>query len=257
MIVPIGRPPPNEQRRFIHKKLLGIGASFAGVLPGIGTALGVARGAVTGFRQLTGGGPRVPARAIVPRAQTARVSRFSDAEKRLGQQVKFGGGAGPPLSAAGGGGCVFPFRRDPRTGECRIFLGDQTGPNGNGRAGGDGAALPLGEPVMGRYGAGVVPGSMVIDRAVCGKGMQLGDDGVCYNKSQISNKQRMWPRGRRPLLTGGEMRAISIASRSGKRLDSTSSKLRAMGMMKPLPKRSSKKCPPGRAAAPGTTIVQN
>ncbi len=73
---------------------------------------------------------------------------------------------------------------------------------------------------------------MVIDRAVCLKGMQLGNDGLCYNKSQISNKQRMWPAGRRPLLTGGEMRAVSIANRAARRLELTTKRLQRMGMMK-------------------------
>jgi len=76
---------------------------------------------------------------------------------------------------------------------------------------------------------------MIIDRAICGKKMQLADDGICYNKSQISNKQRMWPAGRRPLLTGGDMRAISIASRAGKRMDGATARLRKLGMMKKAP----------------------
>jgi len=85
---------------------------------------------------------------------------------------------------------------------------------------------------MGRYGAGLVPGSIIIDRAVCLKGMVLGDDGLCYNRAQISNKQREWPRGRRPLLTGGDMRAISIAAAAGARLERTAKRLQKIGLMK-------------------------
>ena len=85
---------------------------------------------------------------------------------------------------------------------------------------------------MGRYGAGLEPGSIEIQRAVCLKGMQLGNDGVCYNKSQITNKQRMWPAGRKPLLTGGDMRAISTAARAGRRMDLATKRLQKMGMMK-------------------------
>jgi len=85
---------------------------------------------------------------------------------------------------------------------------------------------------MGRYGAALEPGSQMIDRAICLRGMQLGDDGLCYNKSQITNKQRMWPAGRKPLLTGGDMRAISIAARAGKRLEGATKRLQRMGMMK-------------------------
>jgi len=95
-----------------------------------------------------------------------------------------------------------------------------------------GVEQPVGQAVMGQYGAGLVPGSMAVSRAVCLRGMQLGNDGVCYNKSQISNKQRMWPAGRKPLLTGGDMRAIGIASRAGRRLEGATKRLQKMGMMK-------------------------
>jgi len=93
---------------------------------------------------------------------------------------------------------------------------------------------------MGRYGAGLVPGTHVINRAVCLRGMVLGNDGLCYNKSQISNKEREWPRGRRPLLTGGDMRAISTAARAGRRLEGATKRLQKIGLMKkPAPRRSS------------------
>ena len=96
---------------------------------------------------------------------------------------------------------------------------------------------------MGRYGAALIPGTQIIDRAVCLPGMQLGDDGLCYNKGSITNSQRMWPRGRRPLLTGGDMSAIAIAARAGSKLDRTTKRLRSLGMMKALPK------PRGKPAA--------
>jgi len=214
---------PGDQRGFFHKKLLGGIASVAGVLPipGAGTVSRIAR-------SLAGG------RATVPRTQTARVTQFSQGEKELGRSLKLGtafrGGAGARQNGELLGGdpeCIIPGQRvDPGTGECKFFLGTRAGPDGG---------FGVGEAVMGRYGAGLVPGSRIIDRAVCLRGMQLGDDGVCYNKSQISNKQRMWPAGRRPLLTGGDMRAISIASRAGRRLDGTTKRLRKLGMMKALP----------------------
>jgi len=92
--------------------------------------------------------------------------------------------------------------------------------------------------VMGRYGAGLAPGNRVINRAVCLRGMQLGNDGVCYNKSQITNKERMWPAGRKPLLSGGDMRAISTAARAAGRLERTTKRLQKIGLMKkPAPRR--------------------
>ena len=100
----------------------------------------------------------------------------------------------------------------------------------SGRLGGP--QFEVGEAVMGRYGAALEPGSRIIDRAICLRGMQLGDDGLCYNKAQITNKQRMWPAGRKPLLSGGDMRAISIASRAGRRMELATKRLQRRGMMK-------------------------
>jgi len=100
------------------------------------------------------------------------------------------------------------------------------------------ASISVGEAVMGRFGAGLVPGNRVINRAVCLSGMQLGRDGVCYNKSQITNKERMWPAGRKPLLTGGDMRCISTAARAAGRLERTTKRLQKIGLMKkPAPRR--------------------
>jgi len=90
---------------------------------------------------------------------------------------------------------------------------------------------------MGRYGAALVPGVHVINRSVCLPGMQLGKDLLCYNKSQITNKQRRWPQGRRPLLTGGDMRAISTAARAASRLERTTKRLQKIGLMKKPPPR--------------------
>lgn len=118
-----------------------------------------------------------------------------------------------------------------------------------------GAALPGGDPlfssaaeigqaVMGRYGAGYFPGSMIIDRAICLKGDVVGDDGICYPKRSIRNSDRAHPRGRQPLLTGGEMRAISIANRAAKKFERTQKRLQSMGMIKkPAPRKAAPKLP--------------
>jgi len=98
-------------------------------------------------------------------------------------------------------------------------------------------AHAAGMAVMGRYGAAIIPGGKTITRRVCIPGMQLGNDGLCYNKGQITNKERKWPAGRRPLLTGGDMRAISIAARAGARLERTSKRLQKIGLMKKPPPR--------------------
>ena len=87
--------------------------------------------------------------------------------------------------------------------------------------------------------AGLVTGIGRIEGTLC---MVVANDGLCYNRSQISNKERMWPRGRRPLLTGGEMRAISIASRAAGRLTRTAVRLQDIGLIKkPVARKPRKK----------------
>jgi len=124
--------------------------------------------------------------------------------------------------------CFPPFRADPVTGECKIFLGDR--PGRDNRPLEIGPGVPVGDAVMGRFGAGLVPGSRIVDRAVCLRGMVLGMDGICYD--HIANRDRMWPKGRAPLLTGGQMRAISIAATAGRRLERTTKRLQKIGLMK-------------------------
>lgn len=253
---------PGDRRGFVHKTLLKGISKIAGVLPIPGAQIistvtrglagsgggggGAARGggfwqnAAIGKTSNQPGPPNPPPREGLDRdwvwvsssgarTKTERPSVFSEAEKLLGKDFKFPelatsflqGGRG--AAGNGGDGCVFPWRRDPGTGECKIFVGERAGPNGG---------APVGDAVMGRYGAALQPGIMTIDRSVCLKGMQLGNDGLCYNKAQISNKERMWPRGRRPLLSGGEMRAIGIAAGAGRRLERTTKRLQRIGLMK-------------------------
>jgi len=118
----------------------------------------------------------------------------------------------PPSSGAGR--CPFPQRWDANNQRCTAvpFLGTGRGID----------PTPVGNAVMGQYGAALEPGNMQIARAVCVRGMVLGNDNLCYNRSQIRNGDRMWPRGRRPLLTGGDMRAISTAARTTRRIVSSS-----------------------------------
>jgi len=216
----------SDERGFVHKRLLGVVGKVGGFLPipGAGAIATVARSLAT---------TKAPPRNVQPRELVARPSASSEAGKEAGRGLKFGS-----VAANGNGDdCIFPFRRDPRTGDCKIFLGDRSGPDGrNGNGFQPSTNGFVGNAVVGRYGAAMQPGSMMIDRAVCQRGMQLANDGLCYDKKAISNRQRMWPRGRRPLLTGGEMRAIGIASRAGAKMDRTSKRLRELGMMKALPK---------------------
>lgn len=230
----LGSGRPGDERGFIHKKFLGLVSTVAGVASGIGVPFAGTVSRVT--RRFAGSRARRP---TVPRIETARVTQSGQEEKRLGAVVKFapdvipstrGGSTNllrdsfvgdlpcpPPLVLAPDGHCVARG-----SGHFQSHFGNVVG----------GAPTPVGDAVMGRYGAALTPGSLVIDRAVCLKGMQLGDDGLCYNKSQISNKQRMWPAGRKPLLSGGDMRAIGVAARAGRRLEGATKRLQRLGMMK-------------------------
>ena len=105
----------------------------------------------------------------------------------------------------------------------------------------------FGEARVGRFGAGLEPVS--IDRMFlrCPTGSVLGKqeaDGsfLCYNRRDISNKERKWPRGRRPLLTGGDMRAISTAASAARKLQAKQKQLQELGLLKkPAPRKAAPK----------------
>ena len=139
----------------------------------------------------------------------------------------------------GGGFCVFP-----RSGQ-GIALG---------------LAGDFGEAVMGRFGAALQPAVRQSQTLLCPRGSVLGLDDLCYNRRDLKNTERKWPKGRAPLLTGGEMRAISIASRAAGKLTRKQKQLRKMGMLPPLPSaRRTKRLMTGtiiKEAGPGSVTVQ-
>ncbi len=105
--------------------------------------------------------------------------------------------------------------------------------------------IGAGAPVMVLYGAAYEGTSRLIQRTTCLSGDLVGDDGLCYNRKSLTNKERMWPRGRQPLLTGGEMRAISIASRAAGKFERTQKRLQKIGMIKkPASRSRAPKLPP-------------
>jgi len=138
------------------------------------------------------------------------------------------------------GKCFFPLKEDPVTGECKAFLGDQPGPDG--------------VPVNGRYGTGMVPTTRNISRDVCPKGMVLGDDHICYNRRNISNKDRRWPKGTRPLGTAEEMRAVRIASRFAGRFERTTKRMQKIGLVK-KPAAARRRAPKRIGPGPGITVI--
>jgi len=204
--------PRNDVRAFIHKRLLS-GA--------FGLVTGGPLAAAGGFLRPRGGAS--PISASTGRRVTSnmllRRSRCPGGEIWNRTNVRDQGGR----CVRDASFSVGPVTVDPRAfppGGAPLFSFSSA------RGAGPGAA------VMGRYGAALEPDVVMSSRSVCIPGMVIGDDGLCYNRSQIKNADRRWPRGRRPLLTGGDMAAISKASRAAGRLERTTKRLQKMGMLK-------------------------
>jgi hypothetical protein len=230
------RIPPNEVRGFFHKK-----DSF---LRRLGSALPVV-GDVIGMIPDFGGGGSFPARGKAcptgfsgdgrgncvpnPGATVARVAKVTHPAPRHRVERM----PQPVVPVPGFKGAAE-----------RFFPGGATGFE-------VGQAWRGQEIVMGIYGAAEVPGEKIIRRHVCRPGMVLGDDLLCYNRSQIRNSDREWPRGTRPLGTPGEMRALRISARFAGRMDRTNERLQSLGLLK-KPTRSR---PKKRAKAHGHTVT--
>lgn len=199
---------PGDERGFLHKKILGAIGTIGSVLPipGAGAISAVAR-------RLVGSGGR----PVVP--QTFAPTRTF-------------AGATPGGGRTGGNGCPSGTTRDPQG---RGFCVSRTSALGQRTLGGT--------VVEGLYGPAFVPSSELRDVAVCPPGFALGKDDLCYDG--LANRKRKYPRGRRPLLTGGDMNAISRAKRAGTRLANAKTDLVAIGMLKAAaPKRRKKKAIP-------------
>jgi len=231
------RARPSDSRGFIHKRIIGgISGAFSG---GLGGALG-------GFFRPGGGGGGVTLPFRTP-AQTARDRAMQDprfltpaatAVDVLGHIAHGhipGTAEGHPFHArftgGGAGGCQPPLVADI-DGECR-FPGSP-------------ADISVGGTMIGpKYGRG---GYLPVDepqvRRVCDRGDVLGDDGYCYDS--LKNKERMWPKGRAPLLTGGERNAITRSKRAAGKVGRTVETLIDLGMLqkKAAPRRRKKKAVP-------------
>lgn len=231
-----------DERGFVHKKLLSIGKrlvrtvapAVTSFIPGGNIVQGLARGFIPGI--IGGGSPVRQApltistpRPTPPRTLTARVTPMSQAQKLRGQSLKFdlpslpdiAGGIRQRLGIGNGTSVVT-------TGQCddpRLIMG----PNGICTFPGSPAGTP-GEAQMGRFGPGLEPFFSTVTKRTCLPGMVLGKAGsqgiiLCYNKKQLSNKERLWPKGTAPLLTGGEMSAIRKADRARGKIARTAKRL--------------------------------
>jgi len=209
IILGVDNGRPNDQREFFHKKLFG---GLAKKVIGIGVPL------AKKFFGGGGGRGRQPPReelffpTSIPRTfvPTVPVESVIPGGERI----------------AGNGRCSPGTIRD-RTGLC-VAPGS---PFGAGRLEGD--------VLMGRFGPAVAADEVLRSIAMCPTGMVLGKDSLCYDR--LANRDRKYPRGRRPLLTGGDMRAISRARRAGNRLSTAKEDLVAIGMLKPAARKRRKK----------------
>ncbi len=224
---------PNDRRGFLHKSFIGkiVGDVVTSVIPvvgGIKTGIEAVRGIIGG------GGGAIPGGGggFVPATQAQLALKDCPFGSRLNNQgVCVQTLIGP---TNGGAKTCDQLRRGDTADQAEWQR----------RCGRAGERQDFGAATMGQFGAGLEP--MVIDTMFrrCPRGAVLGKDGLCYNRTAIKNVDRLWPMGTKPLLTGGEMRCIRIASRASNKLQRKEKQLRAMGMLPALPRRSSRKALP-------------
>ena len=238
-------PASGDRRGFVHKR---VGRAVVGGVKGfigggVGGAVGGAVGGFTsggapaatvcppGFDPTAGGGCQ-------PRAARIKVPGF----RGLAQRFVPGGASGfitPPVTRQLD--TIEPALRVPVTPVPGItgFV-QRTIPGG---ATGFETTTPAvmqapGLATLGRFGAAVEPTFRSSTIRDCPRGMVLAVDSLCYSRRDVRNSERFWPRGRRPLLTGGEMRAISTAASAAKKLQRKQKDLMKLGLLpKPTARR--------------------
>jgi len=195
--------PPNDERAFVHRRIIaGVGGFVTGG-PG---------GAVRGFLQGSRGGGGQPIPSLVAPSGPCRPG-----------QVRFGNT------------CVDLRALPP---------------------GGDPAFTPAAGVASGMMG-GVTP---LMDQQIvrrCLPGMVLGRDGLCYMKGSIPNKSRMWPKGRRPLGTPGELAALAKAASFGRRMENTVKRMQKIGVLKKPSRGRARARPQQRLLGPGGPSIIN
>lgn len=207
---------PNDKRGFVHKKIGGFLGTVGGFIPGpVG---GIVR---IGGRALRGGGTDFREAKSTPKRDRS---------------------LGPPGTIRGGGPCVGKSFFDPVRIECVDTFGRRLAqqPPGIPTNGGSRERVPLpdidpgfvspaeasvlrGEAVRGAFGMPAMVPRVVgnISRndgstgpvLRCDAGLVLGRDNLCYPREILrrNSRFRKWRPGVKPVLTGGQRRAIRVA----------------------------------------------
>ena len=224
-------PPLGDSRNFVHRRIIGAVGGFISGGP-LGAVSGFVRGGAPSPAPGAPGITAVPMRAACP----------------------------PGFFETPAGGCQAVAPPAASTlGALRQEIGARAfGGDGRPFRTADEGFLPTGTAVMNgaaapRFGptraGGYAPDVREQFYRDCGPGAVLAKDGLCYNRRDLRNNERKWPRGRRPLLTGGEMRAISTAASAAKRLQRKQKQLMSLGLLpKPTRKAAPKQLAPGHHA---------
>ena len=248
------QPNRSDTRGFIHKR---VGGAIVGGVKGFvrGGPAGVVGGAVGGF--VGGGAPSTSAcpPGFNPTRDGCLPGRAVPGVRGFLKRAIPGGETGFEDV-----GAADPTRFELRIREERRArrLAGQRGIIGGGRGGlpfdeerRQGQVMGNGTAVVGRFGAGIEPDIRMQDIRDCPRGMVLAVDNLCYNRRDLRNSERFWPRGRRPLLTGGEMRAISTAASAAKKLQRKQKDLMKLGLLK---RPTAARRPPGGVAGHRATL---
>jgi len=195
---------PHEQRNFVHRRLIG---AVGGFLTGGPT------GAVSGFVRGGGNGAPQP-----PSSYPTYGPPLPQAMATIPTT---------PTMASGQPPCVLPWRRDPLTGECKIFLGVQSGPDpGPGTA----VSRPRGQRAqfVGYAHHPHEPMREAVTVRRCTRGHVLSWEGLCVSKRDIRNSDRMYPKPPKPLGTRAQLKAVRVASSFGRALKTNDKRLRKL-----------------------------
>jgi len=143
----------------------------------------------------------------------------ADWQKSLCRQILglWGNGGGPDVP---GTTCNPPLVLDPVTQICMA-------PGSPADTSDPGGGIPW-VPVAGRYGVAESPLTHQQLHRTCRDGMVLGKDDYCYHPQTLHRWERKWRKPPRPVLTSGEVSAISKASRAIGRLKTQKKKMKRM-----------------------------